>query len=169
MGRPTARTGLWLAASLGLILSGCASLDRHDAAPALASAPAPVPDYDWFFHGDDQQASLAYGLKQSDDLRLGLECSRGAGRLELTAVAPTGAREIRLESGGDMDSFEAEGEPSELHDGDFLTAQAKVDLPVFQRFRRLGWMAQWQGEHREAYAAHPASLPDIDRFFDFCG
>lgn len=169
MGRMTARTGLLLVASLGFTVAGCASFDRSEAGTGLTSAPMPVAGYDWFFHGDDRDASLAYGLKDSDDLRLGLECRRGAGRLVLNAVAPTGTREIHLESGGDMDRFQAEGEPSELHDGDFLTAEAKADLPVFQRFRRLGWLAQWQGDHREAYAAHPASLPDVDRFFAFCG
>ena len=168
MRRLSVRTGLSLA-GLALLVAGCASVDRNEDPLAYASAPAPVADYDWFYHDDDQQASLAYGLKQSDDLRLGLECSRGAGKLELSAVAAPGIREIHLESGGDTERFRAEGEPSELHDGDFLTAEAKADLPVFQRFRRLGWLAQWQGEHREAYAAHPTTLPNIERFFSFCG
>lgn len=168
MRRLTARAGLAVA-SLALVTAGCASVDRDRISPTDASAPAPIAGYDWFYDSDEQQASLAYGLKQSDDLRLGLECNRGAGKLELSAVAAAGVREIHLESGGDTERFQAEGEPSELHDGDFLTAEAKADLPVFQRFRSLGWLAQWQGEHREAYAAHPAALPNIERFFSFCG
>lgn len=154
-----------------LALGACASTEPAAPSAGLTTmaAPAPVAGYDWFYHADAAQASLAYGLKDSDDLRLGLECSRGAGKLELSAVAPTGVREIHLESGGDTERFPATGEPSELHDGDFLTAQSKSNEPVFQRFRRIGWLAQWQGEHRETYVAHAASAPDIERFFVFCG
>ena len=154
-----------------LTLSACASVEPAAPASALAaaSAPAPVAGMDWYYHADSTQASLAYGRKDSDDLRLGLECSRGAGKLELSAVAPTGVREIHLEAGGDTERFAAAGEPSELHDGDFLTASSKANEPVFQRFRRIGWLAQWQGDQRETYVAHAASVPNIERFFVFCG
>lgn len=154
-----------------LSLGACASLDPGQAPAVLAesSAPAAVSGYDWFLNTDADQASLAYGLKDSDDVRLGLECQRGAGRVELSAEAAKGVREIYLESGGDTDRFAAQGEPSELHDGDFLTAAAKTDAPIFQRFRRVGWLAKWQGDRREMYAAHAESLPAIDRFFSFCG
>lgn len=164
-------SALLLMSSACLVLVGCASTSPTPSTFGLAAttAPAPITGYDWFYHVDADQASLAYGLKDSDDLRLGLECSRSAGRLELSAVAPTGIREIYLESGGDTERFPAHGEPAGLHDGDFLTAEAKADVPVFQRFRRVGWLAQWQGDRRETYAAHPTSLPDIERFFAFCG
>jgi hypothetical protein len=56
-----------------------------------------------------------------------------------------------------------------LHDGVLLTAEAAAGAPVFQRFRRLGWMALWQDGEREAYAPHPESEPNIERFFAFCG
>lgn len=154
----------------GLMLTGCASV-QPAAAPvtATASAPSPITGYDWFYHADANQASLAYGLKDSDDLRLGLACDHGQGKLELSATAPTGTRELRLESGGDLETFPAHGEPSELHDGDFLTAEGKTDAPIFQQFRRVGWIAQWHGEQRETYVAQAASSPDIERFFAFCG
>lgn len=159
-----------LAGGTCLVLAGCATpVASPTASPIVASAPAPVAGYDWFYHADTEQASLAYGLKDSDDLRLGLACSYGDGKLELSAMAPTGTREIRLESGGDTETFRAHGEPSQLHEGDFLTAESKTDEPVFQRFRRIGWMAQWQGERRETYVAHAATGPDIERFFAFCG
>lgn len=167
---PGATIASGTAAGICLVLAGCATRAPSPVAnPIVAASPAPVAGYDWFYHSDAQQASLAYGLKDSDELRVGLECSRGDGKLELSAVAPTGTREIRLESGGDMETFRAEGEPSQLHEGDFLTAESKTDAPVFQRFRRVGWMAQWQGERREMYAAHATAAPDIERFFAFCG
>ena len=126
--------------------------------------------HDWFFHGDETSARLAYGLEESDDLRLGLDCERGSGRLALSGNAPAGARaEFRIESGGETERFAAKAEPSELHDGVLLSAEARADSSVFQRFRRIGWLALWQDGKRQAYAPHPASTPNIERFFAFCG
>lgn len=163
--------GVTIAAGLCLVLAGCASVPaaKTSVASATAAAPAPTPGYDWFYHADSRRASLAYGVQDSDDLRLGLECDAGRGKLELSAVAPTGVREIRLESGGDTETFIAQGEPSQLHDGDFLTAQSRTDAPIFQRFRRVGWIAQWHGNEREAFVPHPAAVSNIERFFAFCG
>ena len=137
---------------------------------ASSGSPAPVENYDWFFQGDETSARLAYGLEESDDLRLGLDCDRGSGRLALSGNGSAGARaEFRIESGGETERFAAKAEPSELHDGVFLSAEARADAPVFQRFRRLGWLAMWQDGKRQAYAPHPASAPNIERFFAFCG
>lgn len=158
---------------LAATLSACATAGPTAPSPtdtASSGSPAPVENYDWFFHGDETSARLAYGLEESDDLRLGLDCDRGSGRLALSGNAPAGARaEFRIESGGETERFVAKAEPSELHDGVFLSAEARADAPVFQRFRRIGWLAMWQDGEREAYAPHPASAPNIERFFAFCG
>lgn len=157
---------------LGLGATACASVETPAPDPMptpIAAAPAPIPGYDWHYNVQDDEARLAYGLEASDDLRLGLSCGQGSRKLELTANGPHGAREIHVESGGETGRFPASAEPSELHDGDFLTAQAPTSAPVFQRFRRLGWLALWQDGRREAYAPHTVSAGDIDRFFSFCG
>lgn len=132
------------------------------------SAPAPTPGYDWHLTPDAEAARLAYGVEASDDLKLGLDCEAGTGRVVLTALGKTGDRLIHLESGGETERFQAEGEPSEVHDGDILTAEAAITEPVLQRFRRLGWIAQWTGADREVYAPHPGSEAGVERFFAFC-
>ena len=138
--------------------------------PVAGPAPLPVDGYDWFYHADEESARLAYGLAESDDLKLGLECLRASGRLALNAIAEKGAKpEIYVESGGETERFPASAEPSQIHDGVFLTAEASTAEPVFQRFRRAGWLAQWRDGERETYAPHPESAPDIERFFAFCG
>jgi hypothetical protein len=161
---------LVLIAVLGALAAACST--TRDLAPSpmvSGGSPQPVAGVDWFYHPDGTEAKLVYGVETSDDLRLGLTCQKGAGRLEITTNAPHGVREIHLESGGETERFRAEGEASELADGDFLTAQATTSVPVFQRFRRLGWLAQWQGDRRETYVPHPTAAPDIERFFAFCG
>lgn len=166
------RTILALAV-LSLTASACATA-APDAPPpattASSGSPTPVEGYDWFFHADEDAARLAYGLAESDDLRLGLDCNRASGQLSLSGVASDEAKpEFHIESGGETARFPAESEPSQLHDGVFLSAEAPADAPVFQRFRRVGWLALWQDGKRQAYAPHPASAPDIERFFAFCG
>ncbi|WP_396592666.1 hypothetical protein [Brevundimonas sp. R86498] len=154
------------------LVSACASgapLDSGTVAGAAAAAPAPTPGYDWHFTPSEDSVYLAYGVENSDDLKIGLHCSPGSGQIELAAPAPTGSRVIHLESGGEMERFDAKGEPSELHGGDFLTAGAAAREPLFQRFRRLGWLAQWTDGRRETYAAHPGSESGVERFFARCG
>jgi len=157
---------------LALGAAACASVEPPDGPPppVMGGAPAPVADHDWFYHRDGDEARLVYGLAESDDLRLGLDCRQATGRLMLSTVAePDAASEILIEAGGETGRFPALSEPSELHEGVFLTAEAAADAPVFRRFRQVGWLAVWQDGERRAYAPHPASTPNIERFFAFCG
>ena len=165
---------LFVLSGLALGASACATVETP--APVMAptpmasaGAPAPVEGYDWFYHPDEDTARLAYGLAESDDLKLGFDCARGTGRLEIVTIAAKGAKaEILVESGGDTERFAAASEPSQLNDGVILTARASTSEPVFQRFRRVGWMALWRDGDREAYAPQPESAGHIERFFAFC-
>ncbi len=164
---------LLVLSGLALSAAACATVEPRPTASltdAVSPAPRPVEGYDWFYHVDEAAARLAYGLAESDDLKLGFDCQRGAGRLEMVAIAEKGAKaEIHVESGGDTERFPAQAEPSQLHDGVFLSAGASTAEPVFQRFRRVGWLAQWRDGVREAYAPQPGSAANIERFFAFCG
>lgn len=164
---------LIILAGLALGAAACATVETPTgAAPGVESSGAPVPvaDHDWFYHRDGSEARLVYGLAESDDLRLGLDCSQGSGRLALSAVGgPDAKPEIYIEAGGETARFPALSEPSQLNDGVFLTADADPDAPVFQRFRQVGWLALWLDGERQAYAPQPESAPNIERFFAFCG
>jgi hypothetical protein len=164
---------LILLTGLTLGAAACATVDSASPSPPTPDAsgtPAPIPGYDWFFHRDEAEARLVYGLAESDDMRLALDCAQASGKLLLSALGEPGARpEIHVESGGETRRFPARSEPSQLHEGVFLTAEAAADAPVFQRFRGLGWMALWRDGAREAYAPHPGSAANIERFFAFCG
>ena len=162
---------VWLAV-LGIagLTAACANVAPvATTAPVVASAPAPTVGDDWFLSEDQGAARLAYGVEASDDLKLGLDCSAGTGKVDLVALGKTGTDEIHLESGGDTERFAADGEPSQLHDGDLLTATVEADTPVLQRFRRLGWIAQWIDGQRAAYAPQPGSEINVERFFALCG
>lgn len=157
-----------------LALSALAACATNAPAPvanleAGGPAPAPMPGYDWFLNRDGQEAILAYGVANSDEVKLHLLCQAGSGALELTAASEKPGREIHLESGGDTERYPAASEPAGVHDGELLTAQARTKDPVFQRFRRLGWIASWSDEERQIYAAHPAAKAEIEQFFTVCG
>lgn len=161
-----------------LLLSGLA-LTAAACAPVAAPPPsllvpgytaAPIANYDWHLHTEGEDASLAYGLRDSDDLRLGLNCQRSSGQLALSAVGDTGTvPEISLESGGEAALYPATAEASELVDGVILSATAPAAAPVFQRFQSLGWLAHRQADDIHPYVAHPGSTARIARFFAFCG
>lgn len=166
------RMRLIMATGVGAaLLSACASgTQPARLAPPSGAAPAPMAGYDWFFHADGNDGRLAYGVAESDELKLGLACAKGGGRLEITALSEPGtASEIHLESGGETERWPAKAEPAVVNDDDLLTAFASTGAPVFQRFRQLKWIAQWRGEAREAYAAHRESEDGVERFFAFCG
>lgn len=160
---------LILLAASALVACSTTMPEAPSTTMAGSGAPQPVEGYDWFLSEDGANAKLAYGTADSDDLKLGLECARGEGKLDLTASADKGASpEIYLESGGDTERYAAAAEPAEVHDGLILTAQAEGDAPVFQRFRRIGWLAVWQGGARQTYVPQPGSRDRIERFFAFC-
>ena len=105
----------------------------------------------------------------SDDLRLGLECSRNSGVVIVSRDAwPGEPEEIRLEAGGEIETLAALAEPSPT-DGPFLSAELSTKHPVLIRFRQTGWMAQWAGDERQMMAPQPASRPKIESFFAHCG
>lgn len=136
---------------------------------APASAPLPVANHDWFFDRDRQELTLAYGVANSDDLKLQLVCQTGTGALELAAVFDRPSRVLLLESGGDTERYAARSEPAGIHEGQYVTASAKTKDPVFQRFRSLGWIALWEGDEREPLASHPQGKASVERFFAACG
>ena len=136
---------------------------------ADAGAPLPTPGLDWLLTLDGNQAKLAYGAPNSDDLRLGLECGRGSGVVALTRDVPPGATpEFHLESGGDTERIAAVAEPSEMSGGQYLTADLPVTAPVLVRFGQTGWLAQWTDGLRAVHVPQPGSTRRPADFLAFC-
>lgn len=150
-------------------VAACASRASVPAPASLASAPAPTPGYDWILHQDEAEQTLSYGVASSDEMKLQLVCRAGSGALELAASADKPTEALHLESGGDTERYAAVSEPAGIHSGHYVQANASAADPVFQRFRRVGWIALWNGDAREVFAAHPGAQAGIERFFTACG
>ncbi|WP_312147452.1 hypothetical protein [Brevundimonas sp.] len=164
------RVILWTAPALAaLALAGCAPTLTSELA-ASSGGPAPAPGYDWHLNEDGDEASLSYGMAETDDVPLDLSCRPGSGALQiLQTVAEGHPRIIALESGGDTETYAAQAEPSAMHDGLDLTAVARTTDPVFLRFRKLGWLATYGPDYRTPLVAQRGSDKHIDRFFVLCG
>ncbi|MFN3537899.1 MAG: hypothetical protein ACK4Y4_10665 [Brevundimonas sp.] len=161
------------AATALMVVAACASVETPTPESYVRPqnpSPTPISGYDWHFNRNVDGAALAYGVAESDDVRLSLHCEQGLPGLMLYKDVETGAEPvIHLESGGETERFPAESQPSMLSDGVILSAPADPSHPVFQRFRRVGWIASWVGDRREAYATHPGSEAAVERFFSACG
>ena len=163
-------TGLTTACMSAGVGQGEGAMDgAPPSAPTDAGAPQPTAGLDWTYTVEEDEAKLAYGAPNSDDLRLGLECTRGSGVVIVSRDAwPGEPEEIRLEAGGETETLNAVAEPSPT-DGPFLTAELPAKHPVLIRFRQTGWMAQWAGAERQMMAPQPVSRPKIEAFFAHCG
>ena len=165
------RRAFWIAPALAaLALTACAPTVTSNLVSASSGAPVATPGYDWHFNEDAEEASLSYGVAETDDVPLDLSCRPGSGALQiLQTVAEGHPRVIALESGGDSETYPAKAEPSAMHDGLDLTAVARTTDPVFLRFRKLGWLAAYGPDYRTPFVAQPGSAGQIDRFFALCG
>lgn len=132
---------------------------------SASSGPLPIEGHDWFLNGADEEPTLVYGVADSDDVWFVLSCERPG---KLTLLQPAAEpHAILVESGGDTETYATTQAPSELHDL-LLSAQARADDPVMQRFRRLGWLATWTDGQRAVMVPHPGSEPRIETFFAAC-
>lgn len=146
--------------------AGCASTPASPPPNDIASAPQPLEGHDWFLSLGDDRPGLMYGAENSDDVWLVLTCEPGASVITLTQPAIE-RHPIRVESGGDTETYPAETAPSDLHDH-LLTARAEKTDPVFQRFRRVGWLATWTDGQRAMMVPQPGSVGRIESFFAAC-
>lgn len=165
------RPVVWTTPALAaLALAACAPTVTSNLTAASSGAPVAAPGYDWHFNEDAEEASLSYGMAETDDVPLDLSCRPGSGALQiLQTVADGHPPRIALESGGDTETYPAKAEPSAMHDGLDLTAEAKAADPVFLRFRQLGWLAAYGPDYRTPFVAQHGSDQRIDRFFTLCG
>ena len=167
--KPALPRSLALLALGSLALAACSTTAPTDTGGASSGAPLPTAGYDWHLNHDGAEASLSYGMAETDDVPLDLSCVQGSRSLTLLLNTRKGApHRIALESGGETETYRATAEPAPLGEGLDLTAQATTSDPVFIRFKQTGWLAVNTGEVRRALVANEDSKPQISQFFEIC-
>jgi hypothetical protein len=164
---------------LGLIgaLAGCSMPQPQPSTIQAPAAPPPPPLLEpsgkgFFFNRDGGSASLAYGLPNSDDVDLMLQCDSGSRDIQIIDVAHVppqakGAMTLTLGSGDAASDLKVQIGPDET--GQTLaTTHASIDLAAFTSFRKTGTLSIKLGGRLSALAATPAELIGIAKFFAVC-
>jgi hypothetical protein len=153
--------------ALAAVLAGC-NLQRTPAPPQ--SAPR-LADTGFFFNDDGDSAALAYGRANTDDVALMLQCEKGARRVDIIDAAHPGARKgqgLTLISDGARSDLPTRVEPDEERGALLASGLAPTDAPALIAFRKTGRMAVKLGDRAQLYAATPAELISVARFFAAC-
>ena len=123
-----------------------------------------------FFQDEGSSAKLAYGLADSDDVALMLQCAKGSGQVQVTDVARDTARPVLvLASAEGASVLLASLQPNPEGQAPLLAAQTRADSPALAAFRDTGRISVRNGDFRYAITATSAERTSVDRFFAACG
>jgi hypothetical protein len=162
------RQGLWLLlAASAAVLGACSTTSAP--APVESAAPAGMR---WIYHLDlSKQAHLSYGVPDTDNVGIGLQCRRKAAVVTFFTSAdkgPAGAGQVRLQSGKAKGRYAARLERSELTDGWDALGEIPLADPVLAAFEKTGLINQVEDKTYPQNARSALERADIKRFFDFC-
>ena len=144
----------------GAVLSGCGH-DRPSA--GLGSA------YGLYFNDQGGSASLAYGLANSDDVALMLQCEKGRGAVDVSdIVRAQPAPRLVLTSDGRTTQVAVKVAPGESDGPRILSGKAPLDAPALAAFRRSGRIEVANGNVRYGLKASDAERAGVERFFKAC-
>lgn len=159
------RLRYWVICCLGsaaAAFAGC-SYNRDHAAFSLAA-----PQQTGFFLSEDGGAAkLAYGVANSDDVGLMLECAKGSKTVQVSdQVRSNPASLLVLASNGGRSELRAKVEPGEF--ASIVSASAPMQTPALVGFRTSGKIEIGYAGLRYGLTARPGEKPAIDRFFAAC-
>jgi hypothetical protein len=147
------------AASAGAAFAGC-SYERGEAALQPQGAG-------FFFSEDGGSAKLAYGVADSDDVGLMMECAEGSQTVRVSdLVRSSPAPVLILASSGRSSELKPVVEAGE--GGSIFTVSAPTAAPALAGFRYSGKIEVAYAGLNYRLAARPSERPTIDRFFAAC-
>jgi len=128
------------------------------------------PQYRLAYDDKGETVALAYGLPNSDDVALMLECAKGSGRVELSdTIRDKRATAVVLSSDGKKTSVPVRAEAGEAAEDEILTGQLPLSAPALQGLRRTGVLQVSSGQARYIITVGPGGRPGVERFFKACG
>ncbi len=148
-------------------LAGVAALGACTHEPARLSFNR---DYGLFYNDQGETVALAYGLPNSDDVALMLQCPKGSGQVELTDTArDVSATAVVLTADGRRTSVPVRIEESEGAGGRILAGRMPLAAPALQGLRKSGAIEVASGRSRYAITVAQEQRPGMERFFKVCG
>jgi len=138
----------------------------------VADVPIPTaagtrPGAGLFFMDEGGSAKLAYGLANSDDVDLMLECAKGTGRVQVSqAVTATSAPKLTLFSAGQREDLQAQAQSGE--GVSILVADTAIDAAPLRSFRRSGQLRVDTAGRTVGVIASANERVGVERFFAAC-
>jgi hypothetical protein len=131
------------------------------------------PRYRLGFDDKGETVALSYGLPNSDDLALMLECPKGSGQIELTdSLRDKSTTAIVLSAAGQKTRVAVKPDPGGNEAGDDLelvSGRLPLTAPALQGFRRSGVLEVADGHGRYVITTDTRSKAAVERFFGTCG
>lgn len=155
---------LTCAATAAATFAGCS---YHRAERADLASPA--QGLGFFLVEEGGSAKLAYGVANSDDVGLMMECAKGSSRVLVSDVArtpPAREPELILASAGERSKLKAK--VSEGLGQPLLTAVASTETDALEAFRKSGRIEVAYSGFSYRIAARDEERPVVRRFFDAC-
>lgn len=141
-------------------LAGCQHLSGQ-----VGDGPAGLGFY---FFDEGQTGKLVYGVADSDDVDLMLECIKGSREMEVTLVKEPDGKRLKLTSGTQQSELAGRVLPNEESGGHDLAAEAPTDSPALIGFRQTGRLEAVNGKNHVGMSAKPSEMDSIARFFAAC-
>ena len=152
-----------IAAGACAALGGCFT-DSGPSTPALAGG------FGLHFQDEGPDVKLAYGIADSDDVALMLECAKGSGEVQVTDVARDSARPMLVLASNDgVSALAASLQLNPEGPAPLLSAETSVDSPALASFRHSGVIAVRNGDFRYGIRATDGERAEVGRFFAACG
>ena len=130
------------------------------------------PQYKLGYDDKGASAALAYGLPNSDDLALMLDCPKGTGRIELSdTVQGKAATAITLKADGRRTQVPVHLEAIEDggNDPQVVVGHLPASASALQGFRRSGVIEVSNGAKAYSITITSDQRAGVERFFRECG
>ncbi len=153
---------------IAAMAAGVASCMQGGGRQTAAAVPAPtVPNFGLFYMDEGQDAKLAYGEPNSDNVGLMFQCAKGSRVIEVTdAPHNSGEPSITLASSGRSQVLKARLESGE--GAMLLVATTPYNVAPLSAFRRSGRLEVAQAGARYGVAASANERVGVERFFAAC-
>lgn len=126
-----------------------------------------MPGYGLYYSDEGETAKLAYGVANSDDVGLMLECEKGSKSVTVTDTVRKGAGPgISLISGAQRTNLSAKRQSME--GATLLFATTRTDAAALAAFRTSGELQVISGTVRYGVTATSAEKAGVKRFFAAC-
>lgn len=157
-----------LVGGLGL-LSACATVSPAPRAEFYDGPRQVQANYDWIMDLNEDEPVLAYGVQNSDDAPVIMDCLRGTGKVRVS-VAVDNARQRSVQFATDKvhRSFHTDNQLDGLTGTHRLETHIDASDPLFAAMEAAGWVAVRTGKQWDALVPHDGTKLAASQFARTC-